>query len=135
MAGVEPSFGMNAFNQPKYKNETETIANAFLNLLFGRPGYFPSIPNLGLNIQNILYSFWDETDPDTIKASIVAQCSAFKPYVDDGSLDVVKSSYRNQPLLLIVVPVQIKNEVERLAIGISQDSTGNVLYNYILTDE
>lgn len=135
MAGVEPSFGMNAFNQPKYKNETETIANAFLNLLFGRPGYFPSIPNLGLNIQNILYSFWDETDPDTIKAGIVAQCSAFKPYVDDGSLDVVKSSYRNQPLLLIVVPVQIKNEVERLAIGISQDSTGNVLYNYILTDE
>ncbi len=60
MGRIDQSFGVDAFNRAKYKNETETIATAILNLLFAKPGYFPSMPDLGINIQNILYSFWDE---------------------------------------------------------------------------
>lgn len=131
MAGVEPSFGLNNFNQAKYKNETETIANSIINLLFGRPGYFPSMPNLGINIQNTLYMFWDEIDELVIKAQIASQCSAFREYIDDGSLDVVKSSYNGEPLLLVVIPVQIKNQKETLAIGIKQNPNGEITYNYV----
>lgn len=134
MSGVEPSFGVNSFQKAKYKNETETIANAFLSLLFGRPGYFPSMPDLGIDIQSTLYMFWDEIDPNAIKAQIVAQCSAFKEFVDDGSLDVVKSSYNKKPLLLIIVPVQVKNTKETLAIGITQDENGNCEYNYVFEE-
>ena len=134
MAGVEPCFGVNAFQKAKYKNETETIANAFLSLLFGRPGYFPSMPDLGINIQNTIYMFWDEIDTDMIKAQIITQCNVFKEFVDDGSLDVIKSSYNKQPLLLVVVPVQIKNTKETLAIGITQDENGNTEYNYVFEE-
>lgn len=134
MAGVEPSFGINSFNQAKYKNETESVANAILALLFGKPGFFPSMPNLGINIQETLYMFWDEVDPDMIKAQIVAQCSEFKQYIDDGSLDVVKSSYQNKPLLLITIPVQIKNIKQTLAIGITQNENGEVKYNYVFDE-
>lgn len=134
MAGVEPSFGINSFNQAKYKNETESVANAILTLLFGKPGFFPSMPNLGINIQQTLYMFWDEIDPDIIKAQIVAQCSAFKQYVDDGSLDVIKSSYQKKPLLLITIPVQIKNIKQTLAIGITQNENGEVKYNYVFDE-
>ena len=130
MAMIEPSMGINAFNKAKYKNETETIANAFLNLLFGKPGYFPSMPQLGLNIQSRLYSFWDEIDENELKAEIITQCQVFQQYVDDGSLDVIKSSYNKEPLLLIVVPVQIIDVEARLAIGIKTDETGKVTYNY-----
>lgn len=131
VAGIDPSFGMNNFNQAKYKNESTTIAHAFLNLLFGKPGYFPSMPNLGINIEETLYAFWDEIDEAALKATIVAQCSAFKEYVDNGQLDVIKSSYKNQPLLIVVVPVQIKDDYANLTIGITQDAGGSIKYNYV----
>ena len=130
MAGVEPSFGINSFNRAKYKNESETIANAFLNLLFGKPGYFPSMPNLGLDIQSKLYSFWDELDTDVLKASIVSQCTAFKEYINDNSLDIIKSSYNNQPLLLIVIPIEIDMSKSNLVIGITIDGSNSIVYNY-----
>ena len=44
---IEPSFGVDSFNKAKYKNETEAIANSILAVLFGKPGYFPSMPELG----------------------------------------------------------------------------------------
>lgn len=134
MAGIEPSFGVNSFNEAKYKNETETIANAILALLFGKPGFFPSMPNLGIYIQNTIYMFWDEIDPEVIKAQIISQCSAFQSYVNDGSLDVIKSSYNNQPLLLVVIPVQVQESRENLAIAITQTANGETLYNYVFEE-
>ena len=71
MAGVDPQFGLNSFNQAKYSNETETISHAVLNLLFGKPGFFPSMPRLGINIQDTLYMFWDEISPIEIKAMMI----------------------------------------------------------------
>lgn len=130
MTGVEPSFGLNNFNQAKYKNESETVANSILALLFGKPGFFPSMPNLGIDIQNTIYMFWDDIDPEVLKAKIAAQCSEFKQYIKDGQLDVIKTSYHKRPLLLIVLPVQILNVKENLAIGITQDENGVTTYNY-----
>lgn len=135
MAGIEPSFGVNTFNQAKYKNETQSIASSILALLFGKPGYFPSIPDLGINIQDTIYMFWDEIDETALKAQIAAQCEDFQEYIDDGSLDVIKSSYNEQPLLLIVIPVQIQYKKERLAIGITTDSNGNTQYNYVYQED
>lgn len=132
MAGKEPGFGMNSFNKAKIRNETETIANAIINLLFGRPGYFPSMPDLGINIQQSIYMFWDEIDPEMIKAQIAVQCDAFKEYVNRNELDVIKSEYNGQPLLLVVIPIQIKNTKESLGIGITQDKQGNTVYNYVV---
>lgn len=132
MAGKEPGFGMNSFNKAKIRNETETVANAIINLLFGRPGYFPSMPDLGINIQQTIYMFWDEIDPDMIKAQIAVQCNAFKEYIDTNELDVIKSEYNGQPLLLVVIPIQTKNIKESLAIGITQDKQGNTVYNYVV---
>lgn len=132
MIGQEPGFGMNSFNKAKIRNETETVANAIINLLFGRPGYFPSMPNLGINIQQTIYMFWDEIDPDMIKAQIAVQCEAFKDYIDTNELDVIKSEYNGQPLLLVVIPIQTKNVKESLGIGITQDKQGNTVYNYVV---
>lgn len=134
MAGVDPEFGTNAFGKAKYKNESQAIANAFLNLLFAKPGFFPSMPKLGLNIQSRLYEFWDEVDETSLQIEIEAQCRTFKEYIDDGSLAVIKSTYNRNPLLLIVVPVQIINTKEHLTIGISTDGEGNVSYNYVFEE-
>lgn len=131
MSGVDPSLGVNSFNQAKYKNETETVAKSILNLLFGKPGYFPSMPDLGIDIKNTVYMFWDDIDTDVIKAMIISQCQEFEEFVDDGSLDVIKSSYGGEPLLLVVIPVQIQDQIQTLGIGIVQNENGELKYNYI----
>ena len=134
MLGKEPVFGINEFNEAKYLNETETVATGILNLLFGKPGFFPSMPNLGLDIPQIIYSFWDEIDPIVLKAQIVTQCKSFKQFADDGSLDIIKAKYKSKPLLLIVIPMIIKDKKEHLTIGITQDTNGNTSYNYTFED-
>lgn len=135
MSGIEPSFGVNTFNQAKFKNETQAVANDILALLFGKPGYFPSMPDLGINIQDTVYMFWDDIDETALKALIASQCEEFSEYINDGSLDVIKSSYNNQPLLLIVIPVQIQYKKENLAIGITTDENGNFQYNYVYQED
>ena len=104
---VEPNFGLDDFGRAKYLNETEALANSILNLLFGKPGFFPSMPDLGINIQSILYSFWDEVNVDQLKAEIVTQCQSFSQYIKTGELDVIKTYNNSQPLLLIVLPTKI----------------------------
>lgn len=135
MAGKEPGFGLDNFDGPKYYNETETIANGLLNLLFGKPGFFPSMPDLGINIQQYLYLFEDEFDVDVLKAKIISQCSYFSQFVDDGTLQVTLTPYLNKPMLLLVLPLVIKNTKEHLAIGITRDDTGKVKYNYVFAQD
>lgn len=134
-SGKEPVFGLDDFNKPKYFNESETIAYSILNLLFGRPGYFPSMPNLGINIQESLYSFFNEIDINQLKAKIISQCKVIKEFVDDGSFDIQKTFYKHQPMLIIVLPLIIKNVKEHLGIAITQDSEGNTSYNYVFREE
>ncbi len=131
MPGVEPVFGLNNFKKPKYLNESETIENNILALLFGRPGYFPSMPDLGMNIPEMMYSFWDEINVESIKANIIVQCSAFGEFVINGSLDIIKSTYNNQPLLLISLPIVTKNKENVLNIGITLNKNGNIAYNSV----
>lgn len=135
MAGKEPGFGLNNFEGPKYSNETETIAHAILNLLFGKPGYFPSMPELGINIQQYLYSFADDFNVDVLKAKITSQCSEFSGFINDGTMDVIMSSHQGKPLLLIVLPLVTQNTKENLAIAITKDDSGNILYNYQFAEE
>ena len=128
---VEPNFGLDDFGKAKYLNETEALANSILNLLFGKPGFFPSMPNLGIDIQSILYSFWDDINVDQLKAEIITQCEAFSDYISTGDLDVIKTYNNNQPLLLIVLPTKILDGKKNLSVGITQDKNGNIAYNYV----
>ena len=60
MANIDPTFGLNNFNQTKVLSETETLVNNILMVLFGKPGFYPSIPALGMNIGQYLYNFADD---------------------------------------------------------------------------
>lgn len=132
---VDPGFGVNAFNKPKMLNESQTFATNILTLLFGRPGFYPSIPWLGIGIQDIMYKFFDSIDPDVLKAKISYQCNYYTQAIRDGDLDIVKTLYKGSPMLLITIPVTIQQSNLRLAIGISTNSKGEMIYNFQYQDE
>lgn len=130
--GVEPAFGLNNFKEAKIKDEYSTVVDAITTLLFGKPGFFPSMPYLGMDIQSLVYNFWDEISPDSIKANLVLQCDRLQEFINTGDIEVIKT-YTNEgePILVIQLPVIIKETEERLVIGITKGDDNEVRYNYI----
>lgn len=128
--GVNPTFTVNDFNKPKVLTETETYVNDFMMILFGRPGFYPSIPTIGLDIRSYLYKFEDEISTDEIKTKIANQCSDYLPMIQEGNFDVLKTVYRSHVLLVFVLP-SINNDQVTISIGITTTDNGDVIYNFV----
>lgn len=132
---VDPTFSKNAFNKPKILNETETTVRNILTLLLGRPGFYPSIPNLGMDISQYLYNFTDDLDTNSIKAQLASQCTDFMDNITDGSFDVQVTRYKDQPTLLFILPVIVADESSDLVLGITINKVGQMVYNYVFNKE
>lgn len=132
---VDPVFGTDDFLHTKYRNESETVANNFLFLLFGKPGFFPSIPKLGLNIPELLYLPFDDIDVAALKIQISTQCSELLGYIVDESFDIQKTFYQDQPILIFILPIQEKSRSRHFAVGITTGENGAISYNFTWVDE
>lgn len=126
---IDPAFGMNNFNTPKYYNESQTTANNIIMILEGRPGFYPSIPELGMNIRNLLYKNIDEIIPDALKNELARQCNSFISNISDGSFDVQIDLYKGKPLLVFIIPVTIEKAAQQLAIGVTTNAKGELIYD------
>ena len=131
---VDPSFSKNDFDEPKYYNESETLARNVLLVLFGVPGFYPSIPTLGMDIKSYIYNFFDEISEESIKAKLGQQCSMFTKYIQSGDIEVKKGYYRGQPLIAFSLPVVIEKASQRLIIGIGTNDKGQIIYNFTFDD-
>lgn len=137
--GYDLTFDLNEFDQPKIRSEIETIKNVMLYILFSKPGQYPSLPNIGLDIQSILYSFYDELDPEELKLKLTEQCSILGYYIRRGSIDIRKTMFRKKPSLLIHIEgtetypdgymKDLYNNSDRYLIGITFDEMNNMIYN------
>ena len=131
MANIDPTFGLNNFKQTKVLSETETLVNNILMVLFGKPGFYPSVPSLGMNIGQYLYKFADDIDLDAIKAELIHQCNEFLPEVDSGELDVTQTMYNGETLLIFKLPVIIDESGISIALGVSVNKKGELVYNFV----
>lgn len=137
--GYDATFELNSFKQPRIRSEIELIRNTILYVLFAKPGNYPSLPNIGLDIQNMLYSFYDEIKEDDLKLRIVEQCEALGVYFDSGCINIRKTIYKKQPSLLINIEgtesypdgymYESESKVNRYLIGITFDEMKRMVYN------
>lgn len=136
---IDPAFGINNFGKPKMYNETQTVANNILALLFGKPGSIPSMPDLGMYIQGQLFEFFDDIDTDSLKSQLVEQCRYFDTYVQSNEFDIIKNTITNpvngetSDILLIILPTQIQNTSKHFAVGL-QKKGDSVVYNFTWLD-
>jgi hypothetical protein len=127
---VNPTFGVNDYEKSKTQTERQTIVHDILMILYGKPGFFPSIPSLGMNVKEYLYRAEDEIDTGEIKNLLRTQCSDFGTYIDDDSLDVEKTTYNGQTVLLFILPT-INDTGEKIAVlGVTLNSKREVVYNF-----
>ena len=135
--GYDASFALDGFGRPRIRGEAELIKNAILFVLFSKPGQYPSLPNIGLDIQNRLYSFYNEINNNDLRDQIVSQCSALGTYFDKGTINVRKVMYRNQPSLMIHIDCSetlpdgyaVADDASKYQIGITFDELNQMIYN------
>ena len=101
--GYDLTFGANDFNEPKLSSEVETVRNVLMFVLFAKPGQYPSLPDIGIDIESYLYSFYDELDVEDLKQQIIAQCASLGKYISNNTIAIKKDKYYGQPSLFINV--------------------------------
>ena len=131
---VDPQIGVDSYDRPKVVTESETLVSNMLTLLFGKPGFYPSIPRLGMNVQQYLYMFEDEMDTSALKNQLASQCKDFVSIIENGSFDIITSRYKDQPLLIFVIPAKIANSGKNLLLGVTINDNGEFKFNFTFDD-
>lgn len=137
--GYDGTFELNEFNQAKISSEIETAKNALLFILYAKPGQYPSLPFIGLDLESILFSFYDELDIDDLKNKIAEQCKMLGIYIHNNVIDIKKTKYQGQPSLMIHIEGlelypngymadSVGNSTKYL-IGITYNDLGKMIYN------
>ena len=129
---VEARFGLNNFQKPKTDEDEAALATTILMILFGRPGVFPSIPEIGMHVQDYLYAFEEDIDVSELKVQLAYQCSLVNELASDGTFDVQKIEDNGKVVLLFIVPSIQKESSNLLVIGVTTNTQNSVVYNFDL---
>ena len=136
--GYDASFALDGFGKARIRSEAELIKNVVLFVLFAKPGQYPSLPNIGLDIQTLLYSFYDEINNNELRDKLISQCGALGTYFDRGNINIRKTIYRNKPSLMIHIdcdeslPIgynSVSSDSNKYQIGITFNELNQMIYN------
>ena len=106
----ELGLSTNVFNKAtEYKGKTAWF-QLILNLIFLRPGTYPSIPNMGVGIQDYEYEFLDDVK-DNIQAAIQEQVKTFLPDIPLENVEVTNVDYNGKSILLIAISLNDNGEI------------------------
>ena len=106
----ELGLSTNVFNKAtEYQGKTAWF-QLILNLIFLRPGTYPSIPNMGVGIQDYEYEYIDDVK-DNIRNKIEEQVNLFLPDVPLASVEVTSVEYEGKTILLIVISLEDNGQI------------------------
>lgn len=117
--------------KPKIISSFQLIVNSILTLLFMKPGQYPSIPELGIDIESYLHEYSDDhTIPMTIKNKLIEQCNRIDIIGIDLDVRLDKTSEDVDALIIEISGneyLTYGSEGAHIIIGISYDKL-NRLY-------
>lgn len=137
--GYDTTFELNEFNEPRIRSELETIKNTLLFVLTSKPGSIPSLPQIGLDISQYLYEFYEDINEEDLKSDIMEQCEVLGNYIASGDIMIKKLMYEDQPSLIIQITGDevfpdgyrhnnLKNK-NQFMIGITYDEFNKMMIN------
>lgn len=126
----DPTFEVDDYDLLKTLSPTETYVRNLLVLLFGKPGFMPSMPNLGMDISQYYYAFEDEIDTEQLKSKLAAQCNEYLPELQTGEINIYQKVYNNRLVLIFKLPVIIDDKNIAVALGVTTNSNGELVYQY-----
>ena len=137
--GYDLTFEMNSFGEPRIRSEIETLKDVVLFILMTKPGQYPSLPQIGMNIEKLLYSFYDELDENELQSTLVQQCNMLGMYFQNGAIAFKTAKSHGQPDLLLQIqgaemyPIGYKKDTNNTnktyLIGITLDDLNQMIFN------
>lgn len=117
----ELDFCLNGFGKQKVLTEAESSYRQILLLLLLRPGDYPSIPDMGIDIsREVRYKNMDYALGNGLKEKIVNQIRRFAPQVDMIDLNIWCSRYKGEYYIIL----DFELEAERtISIAMTRKST------------
>jgi hypothetical protein len=74
--GYDVLLDTDSMYKPKVISTFEMCVNSILTLLFMKPGQYPSIPELGIDIESYLHEYSNDSSvPEKIKSALNEQCN------------------------------------------------------------
>lgn len=128
---TEPVFGQDDFRRPKILRDGEALVQTILIILFGKPGFFPSIPELGMDIRQYRYVILEQFDTTEITTQLAYQCSLLQQPVATGDIQVRKEIVVGRPALLFIIPCNIESRRTDILVGVKFNKN-NIGYHYDL---
>ena len=132
----EPAFGLDSFRKPLVYEDWQVVAQSIIIVLFGRPGFYPSIPQLGVHIQDIMYEKIDDIDTDNLRGILAHQLEVFSDIIQSDDMKIViKNTTGGNPVLIIALPIYTGDERSAVAVTITATEDGGIQYNYEKIDD
>ena len=132
----EPACGLDSFRKPLVYEDWQVVAQSIIIVLFGRPGFYPSIPQLGVHIQDIMYEKIDDIDTDNLRGILAHQLEVFSDIIQSDDMKIaIKNTTGGNPVLIIALPIYTGDERSAVAVTITATEDGGIQYNYEKIDD
>ena len=132
----EPAFGLDSFRKPLVYEDWQVVAQSIIIVLFGRPGFYPSIPQLGVHIQELMYEKIDDIDTDNLRGILAHQLEVFSDIIQSDDMKIaIKNTTGGNPVLIIALPIYTGDERSAVAVTITATEDGGIQYNYEKIDD
>lgn len=120
-----------SMTKPKVISSFELATNTILTLLFMKPGQYPSIPDLGIDIESYLLEYADDPKiPGEIRDKLIDQCNLLNLMGIEFNVHVEQTDEGDNALIIEISGTErlgYGNDSSHVIIGISYDKL-NRLY-------
>jgi hypothetical protein len=123
---------VDAYNKPKVISTFDMCINAILTLLKMKPGQYPSIPELGIDVEKYLHEYADDPNiPGEIKSKLMDQCNRLQTVDIDIDVYIDRSQDGTNALIIKITgsdTLTYGEKTQGVIIGITYDKL-NQLYS------
>ena len=128
-------YGLDDFQRMKVYSESESIARYILTILLTRPGNYPGLPHIGLNVKQLLYDDLNEFNATSLKERIYDQCSALLPHIVGDDVYAGLIEYNGTTFLLIRVSVEVNSKMQKINYAFYQDELRELKFDFQIEDD
>lgn len=123
----ELDLSLNNFKEQKTYSGAIGKAKDIQNLLFMKPGDFPSVPDMGINISSIRYKDIDSLTSGDLRETIRSQINKYITAVPLENIVISKAKINNTYVLFIDITLYADNQALDLTYGIQQQGENNIV--------
>ena len=128
-------YGLDDFQRMKVYTEAESIARYILNILLMRPGNYPGLPHIGLNVRQLLYDNLETFDATALKEQIYTQCGEIMPNIISNEIFAGVIEYNGITFLLIRIPVEVDSTSKVINYAFYENDLREIKFDFEIEDD